>query len=265
MELAPDVFVSTLRYGALGADMSVWLATRGRRTVLRFLIETYTREGEYVGFERDIPVRVIKTAGPALSPNHPQNVPLARVFLPRLASLQMLVKTLGELQRSLDIGANSLGTVAVRAGEEKRDIQTWDRLSAPSSKSPRAARRERQAPAPELDSDEEVEALTRSHPRRRSDPGQRCATADPAALRYVTVSSRTLQRLLSHFDGERTAVLTVCTDLCLLIDIHSALYAESAGTTTVRDPCSSFPLPVRSLTCPTLQLHLPSVAPICIS
>ncbi len=75
----------------------------------------------------------------------------------------MLVKTLGELQRSLDIGANSLGTVAVRAGEEKRDIQTWDRLSAPSSKSPRAARRERQAPAPELDSDEEVEALTRSH------------------------------------------------------------------------------------------------------
>ncbi len=119
MELAPDVFVSTLRYGALGADMSVWLATRGRRTVLRFLIETYTREGEYVGFERDIPVRVIKTAGPALSQSHPQNVPLARVFLPRLASLQMLVKTLGELQRSLDIGANSLGTVAVRAGEEK--------------------------------------------------------------------------------------------------------------------------------------------------
>ncbi len=100
----------------------------------------------------------------------------------------MLVKTLGELQRSLDIGANSLGTVAVRAGEEKRDIQTWDRLSAPSSKSSCCSSGS-QAPAPDW-------TAMRSG---GADPlaldgaptGSTVRDGRPAALRYVTVSSRT--------------------------------------------------------------------------
>ncbi len=232
-EIALAPLIASLRFGMLGAVLRMSIALPGHSHVLRMNIITTTFRGEKVVLERDIPIRIIKQAEIRSRLTDPPRPPASlSVFLPDILTLRSVVSRTASAHPEVAVGANVLGTLAVRAAGHDTDIvASWK--DARRGASVRLLRLLSRPKGKAYDSEDEVDVLTPALFRRLTADPADPPHLHPTALRFVSMPSSVLDRILRCFYGEVTAVVCLHRDAGLGLHLYQGPSEVLAGVVSV--------------------------------